>query len=83
MSSKYDIFQEKLPSILLLDEVGKMELESPLFQGILTDLFKMGSQYIIVVSVPERRHDLKVLGNICKMPTSRIIAVMETFRNKI
>lgn len=73
------ILKDHLPSILILDEIGKMELLSSFFQSLIKDLFKPDASFTTLITVPEKRDNFPSIKNICNLPSSKIIEVKIRF----
>lgn len=69
------------PELLIIDEVGKMELFSKRFESTIDDLFKK-KQLPLVVTIPEKS-SLKLVDQLRKSPQSMLCQVTKSNRDSL
>lgn len=60
--------------MLIIDEIGKMELFSDNFKNIVKRLYDQKSN-VIVASIPVERKNLPFVEQLCQSPSAELISV--------
>ncbi|KAM7249070.1 hypothetical protein ACFE04_029092 [Oxalis oulophora] len=81
-SSLQQVFKDEdsSPKVLIIDEIGKMELFSENFKNIVKRLYDQKSN-VIVASIPVERKNLPFVEQLCQSPSAELISVNVGNRN--
>jgi len=66
--------QDTTPKVLIIDEIGKMELFSEHFKATVKRLYDVKSN-VIVATIPVQRRNLPLVEHLCQSPSTELITV--------
>nr|ANG83454.1 ATP binding protein [Biston betularia] len=74
--------QENMQTLLVIDEIGKMEFFSEPFKSRVTDIFSHKSDHVVLATIPVQRGDV-LIENIRNHSKAKIWTVTRDNRNDI